>query len=439
MRTMVLFLVCTAPLHAAEPSLAPLPKVLTLDYALSLADEPDPVLAQRMAELERHQADLVATDATQDFSAYLEARARYVQPPKISQDQSHDDNRIGIVIDKDIYDFGKHSAQVNAANFELQASQLQYLDGRSRRRLEIMQRYFEVLLADLQFNRYNEEMATTYVNYDKLKKRKEVGQISELQVLESETKYQRTRILRYQSQAEQRHSRARLAEALNRPDQLPENVDAPSLQPLARDLPDYDKSLAAALKQDHMIQAYRAKVNAAEERVQAARTQYNPTLKGSAEAFNYSRELAANDEMRIGVTLNVPLYTGRRSDAAVAQALAQLHTVRAQLQQAERELRQTVLRLCLDIENLKATQDEMAVLRKYRELNLDRSRALYEMEVNTDLGDSMVMISDMEYQAAQTNYKMLRAWLQLDILTGTYALPTLPDETNPSTTVTHHE
>lgn len=436
MRTMVLLLVCTTPLHAAEPALTPLPSPLTLDYALSLADDPDPGLQQRLAELERRQADLVAIDASQDFSAYLEARARYVQPPKISLDQSHDDNRIGIVVDKDIYDFGKHSAQVNAVNYEVQASQLQYLDGRSRRRLEIMQRYFAVLLSDLLFNRYNEEMATTYVSYDKLNKRKELGQISALQVLEAEAKYQRIRILRYQSQAEQRHSRARLAEVLNRPNQLPENIDAPSLQPLTRAIPDYEKSIAAALQQNHLIQALRAKVSAAEEYVQAARSQYNPTLKGSAEAYNYSRELSANDEMRIGVTLNVPLYTGRRSDAAVAQALAQLHTARAQLQQAESEMRQTVLRLCLDIENLKAQREEMTVLRKYRELNLDRSRALYEMEVNTDLGDSMVMISDLEYQTAQTNYKMLHAWLQLDILTGSYILP---GETNTSATVTNHE
>jgi len=60
----------------------------------------------------------------------------------------------------------------------------------------------------------------------------------------------------------------------------------------------------------------------------------------------------------------------------------------------------------------------MKVLRNYRDLNLDRSRALYEMEVSTDLGDSMVQITEAEYLSAQADYKMAEAWTRLDILTG---------------------
>lgn len=417
-----MFGVAASMVFAAETPPAPLPSPLTLDFALSLADELDPLLQLEQAELMRVRAEQTRIESTRDFEAYLEARARYVEPPRYAIDRTNDDNRIGFVFNKDLYDFGKQSAQVAAATHETDARNWLYLDARARKRLEITRRYFDVLLADLAFNRNNENMATEYIRFDRLRQRKEVGQASDVKVLEAEAAYQRVRFQRYQSETEQRNTRARLAEALNRPNQLPANLDLPSLQLLARSIPEVEVLQQQAFASNYQISALRARVQAGEQRLEAARAQDNPTLKGNAEFFNYSRETGSNDEARIGVTLTVPLYTGRRDDAAIAQAQAELQRHRALLLQAESEVRQQVLRLWLDLDNLRVQREEMATLRKFRELNLDRSRALYEMEVNADLGDAMVLMTDAEYLSTQTDYRMLYTWLQLDILTGQYQL-----------------
>jgi outer membrane protein TolC len=409
--------------NAAEVSRA-LPSPLTLEYALSLADESHPTLLLSAAEVASAQAERLRVDANYDWDIYIEARARYVEPAKSSTDLSHDDNRIGVVVSKDIYDFGKHSAQLRVADYEVDARRFHYLDARTRRRQEIMQRFFDVLLADLFSSRNNEELATAYVSFDRLRQHKEVGQASELLVLEAEARVQRARLVRNQSQAQQRETRARLAEALNRPTELPETLDIPKLAVLSRPIPEVEALQSQAVTNNYLLQAMRTRVAAAEQRIAVARAQDNAVVKGSAEAFNYSRDLGANDEVRVGVTLTVPIYSGRRDDAVLAHAQAQLQRARAELHLVESEVRQSVLSLWLELDNLRQQREAMVALRRFRELNLDRSRALYELEVKADLGDAMVLMTDAEYLSAQTDYKMVHAWLKLDSLTGQVTLPT---------------
>ena len=218
-----------------------LPSPLSLDYALSMADEPHPTLLLYTADLAAAQAEYQRIGANYDWDAYIEARARYIEPAKNSLDQTHDDNRVGIAISKDIYDFGRHNAQLKVVEHEVDARRLIYLDARTRRRQEIMRRFFDVLLADLLTGRNEEELATAFIRFDRLRQNNELGQISQLQVLEAETKVQRARLLRNQSQAQQRETRARLAESLNRPTDLPAYLVPPKLDILKRQIPEVEE------------------------------------------------------------------------------------------------------------------------------------------------------------------------------------------------------
>ena len=56
-----------------------------------------------------------------------------------------------------------------------------------------MQRYFNVVLADLQFYRYNEEMAVAYIQFDRIRIRQKLGQHTEVEVAEKEVEYNKIR------------------------------------------------------------------------------------------------------------------------------------------------------------------------------------------------------------------------------------------------------
>ena len=119
-----------------------------------------------------------------------------------------------------------------------------------------------------------------------------------------------------------------------------------------------------------------------------------------------------------GLVLEVPLLTGGARDAAVAEAWAELRSNQAQLAATEHALRQQVLNLWLRLGNLQKKLEALKVRGDYRELYLDRSRALYELEVKTDLGDAMTEISAVRLDIAHAEFEWMMAQAELAALAG---------------------
>jgi outer membrane protein TolC len=141
-------------------------------------------------------------------------------------------------------------------------------------------------------------------------------------------------------------------------------------------------------------------------------------LSAEAEAAWYEREFVSRDEVRATLNLRIPLYQGGEDGAAIAGALARWHEQQARLARAELDMRQTVLDLVQELETLKVELAAARVKVNYRDLYLDRSRALYEMEVRTDLGDAMTRITEAQWLVAQAEFRMALAWARLDALGG---------------------
>lgn len=397
---------------------SPLPEPLTLEQALELADEPHPDLQIADAAIRAAEAQLEGARAGDDLNVYLQGIVAYVEPPDYSPDQTNDDNSLTLNLDKTLYDFGRTSSASDAAARELASTQLLHISARQQRRLEIMRRFFDVVLADLQFYRYNEEMAVEFVELDRLRDRHELGQVSDLALLEQEADYQRIRYLRFQSQNQQRVTRAQLALALNRPGQLPSTVVPPELPVVSQQLPEVEKLQTLALKENPVLQSLRERLEASRARVEAARAGDNPIVSGKLQAGSYSRERNSYDDMRAELSVKIPLYDGGRTDSAVAGEKARLFELQSQLTRAERDIQQQVLELWLQLDALRSQRDQRRTETEYRELYLDRSRALYEMEVRTDLGDAMVRYTEAERNAWMTDYEIALIWARLNALLG---------------------
>jgi hypothetical protein len=113
-------------------------------------------------------------------------------------------------------------------------------------RLEIMERFFDVLLADLSFSTESEAMAVAYIQFDRASVRNELGQISPLRVLELESVYQEILHRRAAAEISQQLTRALLAQALGNPAALPHNLLEPTLSLPPETPPSLDDVLAHA-------------------------------------------------------------------------------------------------------------------------------------------------------------------------------------------------
>lgn len=397
----------------------PLPEPLTLGAALQLSQSlhPDILLAQ--AEREAAEAERLQAKSRYGTEVTLLARARWVEPSPLAQQlyDSHNDSDARLEVRRRLYDFGQTRARVAAAEAASASQDHQLEQARLQRGLQVLARFLDVKLADLDFQVQDEAMAIAYVRLDRIRDRHELGQVADLELLDMENAYQQVRLARFRAQAEQRNSRARLALALNRPGELSSELVRPEFPGNGRALPELAELEAAALAGSPQLLALRAEVAAQQERVAAARAGGHPVLTGVLAASEYQRQGSSDDDYEAELALALPLSTGGQVAAQTAQARADLHRARAALVDAELRVRQEVFELLQEVAVLQAQRDEVRANMDFRDLDLDRSRALYEMEVNSDLGDAMVRFSEVRLQQARTEYELALAWAKLAVLT----------------------
>lgn len=410
-----------------------LPQPLALSDAMRLAaDESHYEMQLRKAEMDAARAGLLGVQGDNDLKIGFEARARYIDPANLSADQSRNDSAALLVARKRLYDFGRSSALENAALAMIESEETRFALAAQQRRLEAMRTFYEVLLADLGYTLANERMAIVYVDYDKIKQRRELGQLSQVDLLRAQTGYEEVLRERSLAEARQRSTRVKLASALGDATQLPAKLVEPELKSLEnRASPQIDTQIKLALEQNPTLKALRHQLQAANDRIEATRAKYMPVVEAVVEAGEYNRPVGGNDPFRAGLVFTAPLVMGRSHDADLLRAEAEKSKLTALLQRSEAELRQRLTELILDIDVLRKGMSGDRVRSDYRDLYMERSRALYEMEVSTDLGDSMVQMTDARLRSTRTLYALSLAWAELELLSGQAV--SLPDRVSSPT------
>lgn len=232
-------------------------------------------------------------------------------------------------------------------------------------RLQVMARFLDVVEADLATARDNEAMAVAYVEVDRARNRAELGQYSALEVSELEVDYQRIRAGYALSQARQRATRALLAIAMGRPDELPSEVSAPAQAAVPANIPDVDELTTEAISGNRVVTSWRA------------RAEEDPSL--------------------------APLAV-----------------------QVELDLREAVLELWLSHGVLRARRDTAVSEEAYRDLSLDYNRTLYELEAKADLGDTMARQTAARLARLHAQHQLMLVYATLNALRGLEILPLKP-------------
>ncbi len=405
------------PLTEVAAQQPPLPSPLTLQQALDIADQahPDRMLAD--AALEQARARYRQAGASDDLELGFTAELRAVDPSEIAYYQTRNDSLARLNLSKQLYDFGRTARAEEAAEAALDSRQWRLQEVRQQRRLEVMERFFEVLLADLKYSRDNEALAIAYIRYDRAANRQELGKSSDIEVLELESLFQQARRRMTSSRNQQRITRSQLAISLNRPNDLPAEIAIPELEAEAM-TSNMEAWVERALQENPRLRSLRAEVVAARKQLLASEAADNPVLRGELEAATYERELGGRNPLTAALVFELPLYSGNRTDALTAEQRALLQQKEAELASYELQVRQQVLDIWLELDRLNLEAEELQVTADYRDLNLDRSRTLYELDMQTDLGDSMTQIADIQWQKAKNKYQILLQQARLKALAG---------------------
>jgi outer membrane protein TolC len=396
-----------------------LTEVLTLANALRIAEvngSPERDIAE--AEILQSSAELATVQSRYGFRVKAEAFPRYVYSLDSSQGNDINDSYYFLSTNKILSDFGRTEKLAQAAEADIRADAIKFVNFRFRRRLQIILVYLKVLLADQRYAVENEKMTITYLKYDKARERHDLGEVSDVDLLARESAYREELLSRMRSANRQSEARAELAALFNRPDEFPGE-----LQPLKAKIEDieiseYQDLLTKVLQKNPELSAQDERVKAAQARLEHSHMSKRPVLDSLVELGNYERRYGEGGKWRVGVNLVIPIREGGRFKAEIATQQAELQKEQAKYKLMKNALRKTVLELVQELEVLKIAVESADVRLEYRDQYLDRSRSAYELEIKTDLGDAAANMTEAQWNADKVKYDLLLTLGSIDALLG---------------------
>ena len=405
-----LFIKCVS----AEPSQAVLPDPLSLDYALSLAKDSNyaDIISVRSLQ-DRALSEIEQAESSLAMQASLKFEAALIQPSPLAKNQDSDDHSAVLKINKPLYDFGQSGYKEDAAEAEFTAIKNTMDFVFDQRRIDIARRFFDVILSDLKYAWDTESTVVAYVHNESVKDRHALGEVSDVELFKSNDDHQVLFHKRAVTESKQRITRAMLAEVLNMPGMLSSNLKIPHLEYHNKILPEYNVLLEKLMQKNVQIRLQKTRVDSAHKKLLAARHQMRPLLSAEVEVAEYSRDSALKEDWRAALNLTFPLLEHAGVKAEVSRQRSNWLEQRAKLLSAQSQFRQRLYELWQEIHLLKSERLLLIQSMSYRELKLDQSRALYELEVETDLGDAMIAISEMRYKQAVTDFKLALSWMEL--------------------------
>lgn len=396
-----------------------LPQPLSLQDALRIADQSHADIQLAKADVEMALANVYQAKQPYSPELNLKLEARRIDPADFSAYQERNDSRGTIQFRQRLYDFGQSSSALEASEYGLSAKQALLFDQRQQHHLNVMVRFFDVILADIKEQRENEAMAIAFIRYDKLNERNLLGMVSKPKVLEAQAAYEKIRIALAETGVQVRASRLALALSLNKPDQLPADLDEPDFDDgLLKKKWDVDELTKQALENSPQLKAAKLAMLEAQKKLNSAESSWKPVIYAEAKAGGYERETGATNPWEVGLVLEMPILDGGKRKTSVAKNNASYIRQQALLQKTEMQIRQQVMDLWQAYQTYVASVKALDVEDEYQEAMMERSRALYEQEVNTDFGDSMVRLSDFEYRKAQARFALMLTNAKIKAIQG---------------------
>jgi outer membrane protein TolC len=258
--------------------------------------------------------------------------------------------QLGLSVSQNVFTGGRISAQNEAAAAGKRSADIELTAQRAQNILDVTQAYYDAALADKLVSITDASFQQTESVLKQVQLNKTVGNVSEFELLRAQVTRDNQRPLVIQRRSEREVAYLRLKQLLNIPleqtvslttaidnvDNLPSGIHVAGLQVGSAEAPDTASGNRAAVRQ--ATEAVRAQ----QELVRVAKAQRFPSISLSSQygAVAYPQNgLPGSSDFRanwtVGVSAQIPLFTGGRirGDELVAQS--SLAEARARLQQVK--------------------------------------------------------------------------------------------------------
>lgn len=413
--TLVSLICLMSALSVQAEEAEPLPTPLTLEYVLALPARMSPSFLRQQASVLQAQAQQMEVTAQDSLNFDLQGRLG----KREFRDENQNYNLAALHMGLPLYDFGRTAASEQAWSLDARANEYRLESIEQQFRLDLMRAYFNVLLAEVRYRVENEAMAIAYVTLDKIREAHELGLAADTELYENEENYQKVLLKRQRALTDLRRLPMLLVNAMGRTDAILPDLTLPQLTGPPETLLELEEYLRLALENNPDILAAKQAYDASQYRVESAQAGARPVIRADA----WVGQLSSYPEEREGhwqaqVSIDFPLYDGGLSKSRVDRERAQRLETRAGVFEIEQQIREKIMNLYFQLELLAVEKQAVEASQTAADYNLDYKRAIYENELQTDLGNAMVRITQTDYDALEFKLKRALLWAKMQALTG---------------------
>ncbi|WP_203301716.1 TolC family outer membrane protein [Marinobacter sediminum] len=371
-------------LMVAQPALA---IDLMETYEKALSYDSGIAAAEASFEAQRAASDVTRSVLLPQVGAFGEANYIDVEGP--NQDNSYRELAYGVQLTQPLFRADAWF-DYDASQFQTESARANYNLAQQQLILDVATAYFNVLRARDTVITTRAAEAAIQRQYEQAQERFDVGLIAITEVYEARATYDDTRSQRIVAENQLNIAQEQVARLTG---EFPEEIENLRQNfPLGRPDPmDPSAWEATALDQNWSVQSALYDLNVSEANLKSAKAGHYPTLDLNASygktktdgledpsTFQMQRDGTTTQGV-IGVTLNVPLYTGGGTQAGVRQRRSLVTVAEQSLKTVRRDVRVSTRSLFLTVNNNIETASALEQTIVSRRSALDATRAGYEV------------------------------------------------------------
>ena len=343
---------------------------------------------------------------------------------------SHDDVSVAATVSYLLFDFGARDANLDSARQLLEAANWSHNSALQSVFLFAIQAYYQLFAAGANVQAALEAEKASEESLKAAETRYRVGTGTPADRLQAKTAYSQAQLIRTRAEGERRTAAGVLANAIGLDADAEVELAPPRLQApdpttdaRVRELVDYARRLRPDLA------AAEAKVQAARAQVRAARAAGKPTifLTGSA-GLSDSNSASLASSGTVGISVNIPLFTGYRNTYDIRSAEIQVEASEADRDQLRNQVSLDVWRAyqSLATERTALVNAEDLLQSALESENVARGRYKAGAGTLIDLLNAQSAAALARFQSIQARYNWHLAKAALASALGTLDLAALP-------------
>jgi len=290
-----------------------------------------------------------------------------------------------------------------------------------QRKVKVMRLYFDSLLASYDKQYTLEVLAMKAIRNIKANDYLSTGEISDIKLLETKANMLFASAKKAQVDALFENTRLKLSYFLNLPIENVYNLKNPDLKSYwAKKLPKEEELYKLAFKNDLKLKEMNKSLKSINQKVSSYKNDIDfkvgSTLRYGIEP--QKMDMTNDTRWEARVNMSVPLYDAGVNDKTVSSLLISKNKIQNSISKYKLQLKQNVYDLMLEVKKYKKLNTAHEAQLDYRNLYLERARVSYELDRQSDLGDSMAKLTLAEFEYAKNEYNYVISYEMLQLLVG---------------------